>query len=53
MFLVGVMLALGVQGHIVLYLMCSLTILAKEPLGLGVGLVEGDMPGLGCGWDRD
>jgi hypothetical protein len=46
MILVGVMLALGVQGHFGLCLMCSLTVLAEDPVGLGVGFLEGDMLGL-------
>ena len=47
MFLVGVMLAMGVQGHIGLRLMCSLTLLDWELVRLGVGLLEEDMLGLG------
>jgi hypothetical protein len=46
MILVGVMLALGVQGHFGVCLMCSLTVLAEDPVGLGVGFLEGDMLGL-------
>jgi hypothetical protein len=46
MILVGVMLALGVQGHFGLCLMCSLTVLTEDPVGLGVGFLEGDMLGL-------
>ena len=49
MILVGVMLALGVQGHFGVCLMCSLTVLAEDPVGLGVGLLEGDMLGLELG----